>query len=55
MISGNGLKTLQDHPDKQWPEMVACDVETMGEVLDDFRQTAAAALRCAVTVAPRAA
>jgi threonine synthase len=45
VISGNGLKTLQDHPEKQWPEMVACDVETMGAVLADFRQTAAAALR----------
>ena len=42
VISGNGLKTLQDHPEKQWPEMVACDVETMGAILADFRQTAAA-------------
>ena len=38
VISGNGLKTLQDHPEKQWPEMVACNVETMGEMLADFRQ-----------------
>jgi threonine synthase len=45
VISGNGLKTLQEHPDKPWPEMVACDVETMGEMLADFRQAAAAALR----------
>ena len=45
MISGNGLKTLHDHPEKPWPEMVACDVETMGAMLADFRQTAAAALR----------
>ena len=44
VISGNGLKTLQDHPEKQWPEMVACNVETMGEMLADFRQAAAAAL-----------
>jgi threonine synthase len=44
VISGNGLKTLQEHPDKPWPEMVACDVETMGEMLADFRQAAAAAL-----------
>jgi hypothetical protein len=43
VISGNGLKTLQDHPEKQWPEMVACNVETMGEMLADFRQAAAAA------------
>jgi threonine synthase len=45
VISGNGLKTLQDHPEKQWPEMVACEVETMGRLLTDFRQAAAAALR----------
>jgi threonine synthase len=44
VISGNGLKTLQDHPEKQWPEMVACNVETMGELLASFRQAAAAAL-----------
>ncbi len=45
VISGNGLKTLHEHPDKPWPEMVACDVETMGAMLADFRQAAAAALR----------
>jgi threonine synthase len=44
VISGNGLKTLSEHPDKPWPEMVACDVDTMGEMLKDFRQAAAAAL-----------
>jgi threonine synthase len=44
VISGNGLKTLQEHPDKPWPEMVACDVETMAAMLTDFRQAAAAAL-----------
>lgn len=45
VISGNGLKTLQEHPEKPWPEMVACDVATMGAMLEDFRQAAAAALR----------
>jgi len=44
VISGNGLKTLSEHPDKPWPEMVACDVNTMGEMLESFRQAAAAAL-----------
>jgi threonine synthase len=43
VISGNGLKTLSEHPEKPWPEMVACDVETMGAMLDEFRQTAAGA------------
>jgi threonine synthase len=42
VISGNGLKTIQDHPDKAWPEMVACNLESMSEQLDDFRRTAAA-------------
>src|SRR6201994_1844250 len=40
VISGNGLKTIQDHPDKAWPEMVACNLESMGEQLDEFRRTA---------------
>lgn len=41
IISGNGLKTIQDHPDKAWPEMVACELEAMSEQLQDFRRTAA--------------
>jgi len=45
IISGNGLKTLQEHPDKTWPEMVPCEVGAMEELLNDFRQAAAAALR----------
>jgi threonine synthase len=45
VISGNGLKTLQEHPDKSWPEMVPCEVPAMEEMLNDFRQAAAAALR----------
>jgi threonine synthase len=44
VISGNGLKTLQEHPDKPWPEGVPCEVGAMEEVLNDFRQAAAAAL-----------
>jgi len=44
VISGNGLKTLQEHPDKTWPEMVPCEVGAMEEMLNDFRQAAAAAL-----------
>ncbi|HEX7279663.1 MAG TPA: threonine synthase [Solirubrobacterales bacterium] len=43
IISGNGLKTLQEHPEKSWPEMVPCEVGAMEEVLNDFRQQAAAA------------
>jgi threonine synthase len=44
VISGNGLKTLQEHPDKPWPEMVPCEVGAMEEMLNDFRQAAAATL-----------
>lgn len=44
IISGNGLKTLQEHPDKPWPEMVPCEVGAMEEILNDFRRSAAAAL-----------
>ncbi len=44
IISGNGLKTLQEHPDKPWPEGVPCEVGAMEEVLNDFRKSAAAAL-----------
>jgi threonine synthase len=43
VISGNGLKTLQEHPDKPWPEMVPCEVGAMEELLNDFRRAAAAA------------
>jgi len=44
VISGNGLKTLQEHPDKPWPEGVPCEVGAMEEVLNDFRQAAATVL-----------
>jgi len=45
VISGNGLKTLQEHPDKPWPEMVPCEVSAMEELLTEFRGAAAAAPR----------
>lgn len=44
IISGNGLKTLQEHPEKSWPEKVPCEVGAMEAMLNDFRQAAAAAL-----------
>jgi threonine synthase len=37
IISGNGYKTLDEHPDKPWAEMVSCDVDSMGEMLNEFR------------------
>ncbi|HEX6781784.1 MAG TPA: threonine synthase [Solirubrobacterales bacterium] len=45
VISGNGLKTLQEHPEKSWPEMVPCEVGEMERMLNDFRRAASAALR----------
>jgi threonine synthase len=38
VISGNGYKTLDEHPDKPWPEMVSCDVDSMTTMLEEFRQ-----------------
>jgi threonine synthase len=45
VISGNGYKTLDEHPDKPWPEMVTPEVEAMEETLAQFRHTGTAALR----------
>jgi threonine synthase len=42
VISGNGYKTLDEHPDKPWPEMVACEVGAMEETLSEFRRSGAA-------------
>jgi threonine synthase len=42
VISGNGYKTLDEHPDKPWPEMVACEVEAMERTLAEFRPAGAA-------------
>jgi len=38
IVSGNGYKTLDEHPDKPWAEGVACDVEAMSEMLQEFRR-----------------
>jgi threonine synthase len=38
IVSGNGYKTLDEHPEKSWPEMVAPEVEAMSEVLNELRQ-----------------
>jgi threonine synthase len=37
VISGNGYKTLDEHPDKPWAEGVACELEPMTEMLNEFR------------------
>ena len=38
IITGNGLKTLEDHPDKPWRSDVECDAEAMLSALNDLRQ-----------------
>jgi threonine synthase len=43
VISGNGYKTLDEHPDKPWPSMVAPEVEAMEETLAQFRQVGSGA------------
>jgi threonine synthase len=37
VISGNGYKTLDEHPDKPWAEGVACELDAMTEMLNEFR------------------
>jgi threonine synthase len=37
VISGNGYKTLDEHPEKPWAEMVACNVDSMTEALEEVR------------------
>jgi threonine synthase len=37
MITGNGLKTLDEHPEKKWPSLVECDSEAMLTVLEGFQ------------------
>lgn len=40
IITGNGLKTLYEHPSKPWPDKVPCDMETMRSVLEGFQHEA---------------
>jgi threonine synthase len=42
VITGNGLKTIEDHPAKPWPSMVSCQVDAMRAALDELREAAAA-------------
>src|SRR6202167_46498 len=37
-ITGNGLKTLYEHPSKPWPSKVAPNLETMRGVLEGFQR-----------------
>ena len=37
MITGNGLKTLDDHPPKDWPAKVDCQLEPMIDALNELK------------------
>jgi threonine synthase len=37
VITGNGLKTIEDHPDKPWRTAVPCNVEAMRDALEQLR------------------
>jgi threonine synthase len=42
VVTGNGLKTIEDHPAKPWPSMVSCEVEAMRAALEELRESVAA-------------
>lgn len=42
VITGNGLKTIEDHPPKPWPSMVACQVDAMRAALEELRDATTA-------------
>ena len=37
IVTGNGLKTLEEHPEKGWP-LAECDADAMLSVLSDFQR-----------------
>ncbi len=38
IITGNGLKTLDEHPEKPWPDKIACELDAMLAALEELRQ-----------------
>jgi threonine synthase len=38
IITGNGLKTLDDHPAKPWPAKIPCELDAMRAALRDLRE-----------------
>jgi threonine synthase len=42
VVTGNGLKTIEDHPAKPWPSMVSCQVDAMRAALEELREAVAA-------------
>jgi threonine synthase len=39
IITGNGMKTLDDHPPKEWPAKVDCERDAMMAALEDLRSS----------------
>ena len=39
LITGNGLKTLDEHPPKEWPAKIDCELEPMLEALGELKRT----------------
>ncbi len=37
MITGNGLKTLDEHPDKPWPAKIDCELDAMLDALTELK------------------
>src|SRR5207245_4824989 len=37
IITGNGLKTLDDHPEKPWPAKIDCELDAMLAALSELR------------------
>jgi threonine synthase len=40
LITGNGLKTLDEHPQKPWPAKIDCELDAMLEALGELQSTA---------------
>jgi threonine synthase len=38
MITGNGLKTLDDHPPKEWPAKIDCELDAMLDALSELKR-----------------
>ncbi|HEX3909748.1 MAG TPA: threonine synthase [Solirubrobacteraceae bacterium] len=39
LITGNGLKTLDEHPPKRWPDKIECRLDAMRTALDELKLT----------------
>jgi threonine synthase len=37
LITGNGLKTLDEHPQKRWPDKIACELDAMRAALEEMK------------------